>query len=97
MPRTKDPLSQVRELAEHTVQTYSTSAGSYVTGYAAMQDAKELLVWLAGVKVLTIWQCQECEELVDAIVGGRCPYEDCRGKVEVLTVIKEKRRGARHR
>ena len=87
-----DPLNQVRELAEHTVNTYGGSASSYVTGHAAMQDAKAILAWLDGISVRTIWQCQDCEELSDAIVDGRCPFEDCRGKVAVLTVIQRRRR-----
>lgn len=88
-----DPLNQVRELAEHTIKTYGDITGySFVTGHSAAEDAKAILKWLDGISVRTIWQCQECEEFSDEIANGRCPYEDCRGPVAVLTVIQRRRR-----
>lgn len=85
-----DPLEQIEAIAAHTISTYDGVSGdiSWVTGFAAAADAKEIVALVARIQIIDMWQCDECEAFVDSLAGGKCPL--CYSGVTRMMVINRR-------
>jgi hypothetical protein len=89
-----DPITQIKDLAAHTVSTYgSVGDQSYVTGHAAAMDAREILAVIDSMIFMELYQCEVCEEYSEG--GEICPHCDEDSLIKIQAISKRRRRGAR--